>query len=75
LGRGTGSLGGEPRIRLRWLQGGGWHAVFSYVAMVLILLVGMPAAPQTAPEDMRIRVAEMIEELDSDVHKVNAMDG
>jgi hypothetical protein len=43
--------------------------------MVLILLVGMPAAPQTAPEDMRIRVAEMIEELDSDVHKVNAMDG
>jgi len=48
---------------------------FSRLAAIAILLAGMPALAQTAPEGTRVRVAGTIEELKGDVLTVNAANG
>jgi hypothetical protein len=48
---------------------------FLLVAMVLTILAGMPAVAQSSPQDTWTRVAETIEELDSNVLTVHAVNG
>jgi len=48
---------------------------FSCLATIVILLFGMPALAQTAPEGTRVRVAGTIEELKGDVLTVNTANG
>ena len=48
---------------------------FPRLATIVLLLFGMPALAQTAPEGTRVRVAGTIEELKGDVLTVNTANG